>query len=117
MKKYGMLIAALALVAALLSGCALPALLLGATQSTRQESAKQVQTPLPEPTYTEETEEFAMDMAMESGALVNAAMPAMGYVAPPEFNTEEYAAIKENGFRKVATDPLSTFSADVDTAS
>ncbi len=117
MKKYGMLIAALALVAALLSGCALPALLLGATQSTRQESAKQVQTPVPEPTYTEESEEFAMDMAMESGALVNAAIPAMGYVAPPEFNTEEYAAIKENGFRKVATDPLSTFSADVDTAS
>ena len=33
------------------------------------------------------------------------------------FNTEEYAAIPENGFRKVATDPLSTFSADVDTAS
>ena len=33
------------------------------------------------------------------------------------FNTEEYAAITENGFRSVATSPLSTFAADVDTAS
>ncbi|MDD3921661.1 MAG: von Willebrand factor type A domain-containing protein, partial [Eubacteriales bacterium] len=32
-------------------------------------------------------------------------------------NTEEYSAITENGFRTVATSPLSTFSADVDTAS
>ena len=34
-----------------------------------------------------------------------------------EFNTEEYAAFAENGFRQVALSPLSTFSADVDTAS
>ena len=33
------------------------------------------------------------------------------------FNTEEYDAIDENGFRKVSVSPLSTFSADVDTAS
>lgn len=33
------------------------------------------------------------------------------------FNTEEYSIINENGFRKVAISPLSTFSADVDTAS
>lgn len=35
----------------------------------------------------------------------------------PEFNTEEYSAISENGFQRVALSPLSTFSADVDTAS
>jgi len=33
------------------------------------------------------------------------------------YNTEEYSAVKENGFKSVATSPLSTFSADVDTAS
>ena len=33
------------------------------------------------------------------------------------FNTEEYNSIKENGFVKVSTQPLSTFAADVDTGS
>lgn len=34
-----------------------------------------------------------------------------------DFNTEEYNALEENGFKSVVTSPLSTFSADVDTAS
>jgi Ca-activated chloride channel family protein len=34
-----------------------------------------------------------------------------------DFNTEAYATIDENGFHRVADDPLSTFSIDVDTAS
>ena len=34
-----------------------------------------------------------------------------------EYNTEEYSNIAENGFRRVADDPLSTFSIDVDAAS
>lgn len=34
-----------------------------------------------------------------------------------DWNTEEYSAIKEQGFRNPRTEPLSTFSADVDTAS
>ena len=33
------------------------------------------------------------------------------------FNTEAYDSIDENPFRRVAVDPLSTFSIDVDTAS
>ncbi|MBP5528771.1 MAG: von Willebrand factor type A domain-containing protein, partial [Lachnospiraceae bacterium] len=33
------------------------------------------------------------------------------------FNTEEYSALMENVFKDVSTSPLSTFSADVDTAS
>ncbi|MES2963450.1 MAG: von Willebrand factor type A domain-containing protein [Bdellovibrionota bacterium] len=37
--------------------------------------------------------------------------------ARPERNTERYSAIKENGFKKVADEALSTFSIDVDTAS
>ena len=35
----------------------------------------------------------------------------------PEFNTEEYGTIKENTFMSPVSDPLSTFSIDVDTAS
>lgn len=34
-----------------------------------------------------------------------------------DFNTEEYTDIMESGFKKVALSPLSTFAADVDTAS
>ncbi len=35
----------------------------------------------------------------------------------PPFNTEAYDHLEENPFRRVAIDPLSTFSIDVDTAS
>ncbi len=38
-------------------------------------------------------------------------------VTPEDFNTEEYNSIQENGFKSVSENPLSTFSADVDTAS
>jgi Ca-activated chloride channel family protein len=40
-----------------------------------------------------------------------------GLASPPAFNTETYDSVQENGIRRVATDPLSTFSIDVDTAS
>lgn len=39
------------------------------------------------------------------------------YESEAEFNTEEYDSINEAGFASVQTSPLSTFSADVDTAS
>ncbi len=39
------------------------------------------------------------------------------YLIVDPFNTEEYKAIDEGGFVNTATRPLSTFSADVDTAS
>jgi Ca-activated chloride channel family protein len=35
----------------------------------------------------------------------------------PQWNTESYNAVKENGFIRTTNDPLSTFSIDVDTAS
>jgi Ca-activated chloride channel family protein len=38
-------------------------------------------------------------------------------VQTQQFNTEEYSHIRENGFRPVASAPLSTFSIDVDKAS
>ncbi len=38
-------------------------------------------------------------------------------VEAPQFNTEEYTAITENTFKSAVSEPLSTFSIDVDTAS
>ncbi len=44
--------------------------------------------------------------------------PAYKYCLPtPEFNTEGYSAIHENGFKSPLREPLSTFSIDVDAAS
>ncbi len=62
----------------------------------------------------------------QSGGDMEGANTATGAGAPaesyapdfnPDFNTEEYSAITENDYRAVANAPLSTFSADVDTAS
>ena len=113
MKKKVLMIAALALTAVLLSGCSLPMLLMAFTSYTGARDSKQEAQATNEPLYEEE--EVYESYAMSDGL---AMMPATGYYDVYEdFNTEEYAAIAENGFRKVATDPLSTFSADVDTAS
>ena len=62
-----------------------------------------------------------MSSAAPAGIVGGAARPypdALGrgrYAAP--FNTEAYDPLDENAFRRVADDPLSTFSIDVDTAS
>ncbi len=59
----------------------------------------------------EKKEEPYVDGAVEG-------VPDPGIIAPQtNFNTEEYSSIEENGFHAVATSPLSTFAADVDTAS
>jgi Ca-activated chloride channel family protein len=61
--------------------------------------------------------------AARAPAPVSAAGRAGEYVASlsipssPAFNTEDYDKIDENRFHRVADDPLSTFSIDVDTAS
>ncbi|MCF6352882.1 MAG: von Willebrand factor type A domain-containing protein [Cyclobacteriaceae bacterium] len=46
-----------------------------------------------------------------------AKMKIASYDATPNWNTEEYAAIHENGYKNPLNDPLSTFSIDVDAAS
>ena len=118
MKKWIVLTVALALIAALLSGCALPALLFGLMGNTGTRTVE-------EAPYEYETLDGG-DMFYEAEDVANMKMATTataGYMPMPmpydygDFNTEEYAAIDENGFKKVATDPLSTFSADVDTAS
>ena len=60
--------------------------------------------------------------AESEGVMAEAAAEAEAYYydggeLSPDFNTEEYNALEESGFKAVATSPLSTFSADVDTAS
>jgi Ca-activated chloride channel family protein len=66
--------------------------------------------------------------AVESGkVIVHGLSPRYGYVADqevkrlsesrPPFNTEDYSKVDENEFKDALTNPLSTFSIDVDAAS
>ena len=111
MKKWIALIAVLALATVSLSGCDFDDLL--GTLLERSVEAKGDAVP---EMYALTDDEYAYEMDDMGGALYMA-MPAPAYGAPDDFNTEEYAAVAENGFRDVASSPLSTFSADVDTAS
>lgn len=45
------------------------------------------------------------------------AQPNVFYMAAPDWNTENYSTIHENGFKDAQANPLSTFSIDVDNAS
>lgn len=51
-----------------------------------------------------------------SGVIVSRSPQSNGFYQD-NYNTEDYDNITENGFKKVADDPLSTFSIDVDAAS
>ncbi len=120
MKKWIAMIVTLTLTAALLSGCMLTELLDAMTASNRTYVVEESDEPMEdglyayEPDMAYESETYAMGAALAP----NAKMTMAGYYDGfDDFNTEEYAAIQENGFRRVTTDPLSTFSADVDTAS
>jgi Ca-activated chloride channel homolog len=75
-------------------------------------------------------EEMVMDMAMgapshkarkmmqSSGAVSRISGYGSGYQESyPNWNTEEYSTIHENGYKNPKDDPLSTFSIDVDAAS
>ena len=62
-------------------------------------------------------EEMANTGAMYGYGTMDAKAVADGLEAMPDWQTEEYDAIEENGFAPVSLQPLSTFSADVDTAS
>ena len=65
------------------------------------------------------TESVAMDGMAECVEAVDG-MANYGedmVVSEPDWNTEEYDKVEEKGFTAVTNQPLSTFSADVDTAS
>ena len=117
MKKRLFYIVALLLVAVLLSGCALLPLLEKLQAETHDAF---------EPELELEGGDWVLDEPVDGLPLYSAAVnqkvseSAAGAWMPesvPDFNTEEYASIDENGFHSVRTSPLSTFSADVDTAS
>ena len=60
---------------------------------------------------------YAAPMAT-SMPLAMGSMAAKGFQGPAEaWNTNEYTRIRESGFQSAAASPLSTFAADVDTAS
>lgn len=62
--------------------------------------------------YEEASDDAEYDVEMTES------LPAVMPVPPiAEFNTEEYSKTEESGYKTAALSPLSTFSADVDTAS
>ncbi|MCY3601065.1 MAG: von Willebrand factor type A domain-containing protein [Gemmatimonadetes bacterium] len=64
------------------------------------------ETPRGEPPFTVLRGPTSISLSARSASVVH-----------PDFNTESYARIEENGFRRVGESPLSTFSIDVDRAS
>jgi Ca-activated chloride channel family protein len=56
-------------------------------------------------------------MQLTSSVSSFSASDGVRYMPAPEWNTENYATIRENGFRNAKANPLSTFSIDVDNAS
>ena len=105
-------------------------ILLGSGTFVRMETADDIT----ENAKDAETEEFFYDdgLAFEEDAwegesydiaAVGMAAPEYAYAVPEctgiptEYNNEKYESIDENGFTLVASEPLSTFAADVDTAS
>lgn len=58
------------------------------------------------------------DFSVDADAEINGMIPEAAYCDPEiKANSEEYTEIAENGYVSVKDEPLSTFSADVDTAS
>ncbi|MCR4885318.1 MAG: von Willebrand factor type A domain-containing protein [Clostridiales bacterium] len=63
-------------------------------------------------------ESFANAFASIFPGMLGTSAPAdAGMIEEDFWNTNEYTYIRENGFQSVSTSPLSTFAADVDTAS
>lgn len=58
---------------------------------------------------------------LDESDLIFASEPAGGvknsYLPSVDYNTEEYSHTEESGFKNASSDPVSTFAADVDTAS
>ena len=67
--------------------------------------------------YAYDASSFYSPNGMAMMAPMATGMPAAGWGMRGEWNTNEYTFIRENGFQSVAGAPLSTFAADVDTAS
>ncbi len=137
--KYMASVLIAAMASASLAGCGLfmkaPAQNAAAEPSPTATEAPQENTATPEPvkeTNVEQSKslspEYEIEEAVDSGyyepeALMSGAAYEVAdeyydeYYYEDDFNTEEYSSLEENGFKSVKTSPLSTFAADVDTAS
>ncbi|MBQ3918319.1 MAG: VWA domain-containing protein [Oscillospiraceae bacterium] len=104
MKKHGYM--AYLLAFGLLTGCA---------SSTNPSYAPAATTVAPAEAYSNDSYTEATTYRYYEEAAVCETESAEYY--DDNFNTEEYSAIKENSYKSTVTEPLSTFSIDVDTAS
>lgn len=69
------------------------------------------------PAEEEACEAPASDDGYEAGGTDGEVLDTAEEPFDPEYNTEEYSAVTDNRFLSVSNHPLSTFAADVDTAS
>lgn len=99
------------LLAVSLTGCAAKDAVMDAVSGGMKESANMAVAGTDGASYL--YEETASESVAANGSAVR---DDMAY-GEAEMQTEEYSAIEENGFTQVKVQPLSTFSADVDTAS
>lgn len=116
-----------ALLAALLAGCGSAGegdLKSKAPQYEEAPAEEPMEAPADDGYYEAEPEYEAAAGAADSaeqGAMINGPMESWDYDGMPEYGIEnggeEYEKAEENGFCIAAAQPLSTFSADVDTAS
>ena len=120
--RYIALVLVAVLAASALAGCSLlggSSGVSGASSSALPTSTTSPSSPLP-PTPGQQynsAKDYAATEAMEGSVEMDYWPGGEIYPYNDTFNTEEYKDIDEGGFISVATRPLSTLSADVDTAS
>ncbi|MCI9048529.1 MAG: VWA domain-containing protein [Hungatella sp.] len=107
------------ITASLLAGCGAGAGTNAGQTAVTETTAASAQThaeagAAPQETIAVSGDAFDGSSCLTSDSIAGKYQDAYGTNSP---NTEEYGFIQENGFRSVAQEPLSTFSADVDTAS
>ena len=116
--RIGLPIAACAVVAAIcVVGISANNAFDAATDNAAPVAQQTADVPAPAPAAKTDTEAVE-DIAMEADSYMAAGgMSYSSAYEPSDFNTEEYGSIEETGFVSTKTNPLSTVSADVDTAS
>ncbi|MCB0197111.1 MAG: VWA domain-containing protein [Anaerolineae bacterium] len=91
----------------------------GSLPTPNEEPIAQLAMPEVAEEYAEEEYDYAESESVlrDEARVMPSATAAAGGEAKPDFNTEEYDYIQENDFLEAMSNPLSTFSIDVDTAS
>lgn len=114
MKWSRMRCTAALVVAAGLAGCGLSPVPVANDTTSTDDGTNVSKTEVVE---VESDDDMTMTEAYEGPAMAAESGMPSGFVAPVDFNTEEYDTIEETGFVSTISSPLSTVSADVDTAS